>query len=161
MTKEKKAIRLTDLEKSIYNFLLIKHKEQPEKWWSKMELLDCVPELKTTAKETSHDICSNLNHIRLRINQATSEGQLDKIILLNNSSFKIATDKDEAEEYIKKDYQCGIKRLIRYYQNRGIIRQNGQGKLFDLSGNEITEESINKRFRSVFENNINDEGMGY
>ena len=144
---------MTDLKTidwQVYNFLKTGFRSDPKRWFSKQELLDAIPSLSKESGATSHDICSTLNAIRIKLNKASSEGQLSHLILLNKGSFKIAANFDEAKEYLSADYKVGIKRLIRYYENMKVLKRDGQGKLIDCKGNVITEESLAKRFNDVF-----------
>ena len=144
-------IKLTTTEWTVYNYLKAKFKEDPNKWVSKQEILEDNESVLSASKgETSHDICANLNAIRIKLNKASHEGQLSHLILLHNSRFKIAANAEEAKRYLYKDYQIGIKRLIRYYQNINVLENDGQGRLIDRKGNVITEESLAKRFNDVF-----------
>lgn len=147
--REKKPFQLTDTDKAVFNFLLAGFEDDPTKWFSKQEILDGVWQLKDN-KPTSHDICSSLNNIRIRLNRGCSLGLVDRIILLNNGCFKIAKDKFEAEWYLKKDYRVGIKHLVRYYENTKVLKRNGQGQLLDPNGNPIDEEDANAMFRTIF-----------
>lgn len=143
-------ISLNTLDWNVYTYLKHSFKDDPKRWVSKQELLEGIERLRQSKSETSHDICSSLNSIRLRLNQAANEGQLSHLVLLNNGKFKIAADLDEATEHLKKDYNIGIKRLVRYYENMRVLKRDGQGKLMDCKGNIITEESLAKRFNDVF-----------
>lgn len=57
----------------------------------------------------------------------------------------------EAEKSIQKDYNNAMKLLKRYWQNRGAIKEDGQGKLIDCNGQVITDESLAKRFQIPFD----------
>lgn len=142
-------INLTTIDWTIYNYLKVKFKEDPTQWISKKQIIEDNPVLKES-KTTSHDICSSLNSIRLRLNKASNEGQISHLILLHNSKFKIAANVEEAKQYLYKDYKIGIKRIIRYYENINVIKRDGQGKLIDCKGNVIDEKSVAKRFNDVF-----------
>lgn len=141
---------LNSLDWKIYNYLKDKFKENPNRWISKKEILENNKELLKESDTTSHDICSTLNNIRIKLNKACHEGQISHLILLDKGHFKIAANKEEAEQYLKKDYRIGIKRIIRYYENMKVLTRDGQGKLIDCKGNVITEESLAKRFHEVF-----------
>lgn len=142
-------INLTTLDWTIYNYLKDQFKADPNKWISKEEILHDNPILRES-KKTSHDICSALNNIRLRLNKASNEGQISHLILLHNSHFKIAANTEEAKKYLIRDYKNGIKLLTRYYQNIKVLKLDGQGKLIDCKGNVIDEQSLAKRFNDVF-----------
>lgn len=143
-------VNLRSLDWKIYNYLKDRFKEDPTQWVSKQEILDDNPALLNESEATSHDICSNLNLIRLRLNKACNEGQISHLILLHNSKFKIAANVEEAKKFLYKDFETGIKRIVRYYENMNVLKRNGQGKLIDCKGNVIDETSLAKRFNDVF-----------
>lgn len=147
--KQKKPFALTETDKAVFDFLLEGFKSDPNKWYSKEEILDGVKTLKDS-KPTSHDICSSLNLIRIRLNRGCSLGLVNHIVLLSRSCFKIAKDKEEAKWYLKKDYRVGIKHLVRYYENTNVLKRNGQGVLFDPNGNPIDENDTEAMFRMIF-----------
>lgn len=144
--------RLTHLDSidwTIYNYLKKQFKDDPKRWLSKEEILNDNP-LLHECKQTSHDVCSKLNSIRIKLNKACSEGQINNLILLDRGHFKIAADIEEAKKYLYKDYQVGIKRIIRYYENIKVLKRDGQGRIIDCKGNVINETSLAKRFHDVF-----------
>lgn len=141
---------LTTIDWSIYNYLKDKFKEDPNQWLSKEQILNDNSELLNASNSTSHDVCSALNLIRLKLNKACHEGLISHLILLHKGSFKIAANQEEAQKYLYKDYEIGIKRIVRYYENMRVLKRDGQGKLIDCKGNVITEESLAKRFNDVF-----------
>lgn len=142
-------IKLTSEDWKFYNYLLSKHSENSNMWLSKEEIIKDNPDI-FVRNDTSHDMCARANCMRLKLNKAVAEGQLNHLILLNDSKFKLASNKEEANQYFYKDYEIGIKRLVRYYENMGVVRHNGDGKLIDCKGNPITEDSLAKRFNEVF-----------
>lgn len=142
--------QLTSLDWAIYNYLKKHFKEDPKRWLSKEEILNDNQGLLHEYKKTSHDICSRLNNIRIKLNKACSEGQINNLVLLNKGHFKIAADIEEAKIFLYKDYEVGIKRVIRYYENIKVLKRDGQGRLMDCKGNVINEKSLAKRFHDVF-----------
>lgn len=140
-------MKLTRKEYDLYRLL----EACSDMWLTKEDIIDALPQHFNKGDETSHDVCSTLNTIRLKLNRAAHEGIINHIVLLNNNSFKIATSKEEAEKYCKRDFDNAMKLLVRYYQNIGIIKRDGQGRLIDCNGNVITEESFAKRYYTVFE----------
>jgi hypothetical protein len=144
-------IRLHTKDWKVYNYLLHKAALDMNYWVSKEEIIQEFPELFTSSDATSHDVCSTLNAIRLRLNKARAEGQLTHLVLLDNHKFKLATSEEEVEKYCKRDKENGIKLLVRYYQNIGVLKTNGQGKLIDCKGNVIDENSLAKRITEPFE----------
>jgi hypothetical protein len=135
---------------AVYRYLEQVAEENPDKWVSKEELINEFPQYFIKG-EDSHDICSTLNMVRLNINRARASGKVSHLVLLKNHQFKLAVSKDEAEKSIQKDYNNAMKLLKRYWQNRGAIKEDGQGKLIDCNGNAITEESLAKRFQMPFD----------
>lgn len=141
---------LKPIDWKVYDYLKLKFKEDPKQWISKQQILEDNPTLFNESMSTSHDICSALNLIRIRLNKACNEGQISHLILLHNSKFKIAADVAEAKQFLYKDFEVGIKRIVRYYENMKVLSRNGQGKLIDCKGNIIDENSLAKRFNDVF-----------
>lgn len=143
---------MTEKDYAVYRYLEKVAEENPDKWVSKEELIDEFPQFFVKG-EDSHDICSTLNMVRLNINRARASGKVSHLVLLKNHQFKLAVSKDEAEKSIQKDYNNAMKLLKRYWQNRGAIKEDGQGKLIDCNGNTITDESLAKRFQMPFDYN--------
>ena len=141
---------LTEKDYAVYRYLEQVAEENPNKWVSKEELINEFPQYFVKG-EDSHDICSTLNMVRLNINRARASGKVSHLVLLKNHQFKLAVSKDEAEKSIQKDYNNAIKLLKRYWQNRGAIKEDGQGKLIDCNGQVITDESLAKRFQMPFD----------
>ena len=145
-----KQIVLKSLDWKVYEYLKNKFKLDPNHWVSKEEFLMDIEELRDRGGSTSHDSCSILNSIRIKLNRASSQGLLSHIILLDNDCFKIAQSKEEAEQYLKRDLNNGLKLIVRYYQNLKVIKEDGQGRLLDRKGNVISEDSLAKKFNDVF-----------
>ena len=144
---------MTEKDYAVYRYLEKVAEENPDKWVSKDELINEFPQFFVKG-EDSHDICSTLNMVRLNINRARASGRVSHLVLLKNHQFKLAVNKDEAEKSIQKDYNNAMKLLKRYWQNRGAIKEDGQGKLIDCNGQVITDESLAKRFQMPFDYKI-------
>ena len=140
---------MLDKDYKVYRYLEQVAIENPDKWVSKEELINAFPQ--DFRKGTGHDICPSINSFRLRANEARAKGLVSHLCLIKDDKFKLAISKEEAEKYIQKDYENGIKLLTRYWQNMGAIRDDGQGKLIDCRGNVITEESLAKKFQMPFD----------
>lgn len=121
----------------------------PDKWWSKEELLELLSD-HFEKSEGTHDICAGFNTSRLRLNQARAEGRINHLILLQGHKFKLATTKEEVEKYSRRDFDNGLKLLKRYWQNMGVLKDDGQGKLIDCRGRVIDDNSLAKRFIQPF-----------
>ena len=147
---------MTQKEYEVYRYLEQVAIDDPTKWVSKEELIAKFP-CYFTKGEDSHDICSTLNLVRLRINEARAAGKVSHLVLLKDHHFKLCVSREEAEEHIGKDFSNAIKLLKRYWQNMGAIKEDGYGKLIDCNGNIITDESLAKRFQAPFEYELKSE----
>lgn len=141
---------LNEKDKQVYRYLESRFVNDPDEWVSKIEIINDLEHLFGKTDATSHDICSTLNLIRIRLNNAASYGLVEHIILLDNNKFKIAKDKEEAKKYCQKDYDNAMKLIVRYWLNIGVIKRDGQGRLFDSEGNPVDENSLAKPFYSSF-----------
>lgn len=141
---------LTPKEYIVYRYLEQVYEQDKERWVSKEEIIAALPELFNKQDETSHDVCSTLNAIRLRLNENAYGGKINHITLLKNNQFKLAKDREEIETYCKRDLENAMKLLSRYWHNIGVAKRDGQGKLIDCRGNVITDESLAKRFYTPF-----------
>ena len=93
----------------------------------------------------------------MHINEARAAGKVSHLVLLKDHHFKLCISREEAGEYIGKDFSNAMKLLKRYWQNMGAIREDGQGKIIDCNGNTITDESLAKRFQAPFEYELKSE----
>lgn len=148
--KSNKQELLKKQDYAFYRLLETIAKYEPNRWVSKEELLEMLSD-HFKKDEGTHDICAEFNVSRLRLNQARSMGIITHLVLLKSHKFKLATTRDEVEKYCKRDKDNGLKLLKRYWQNIGVLKQDGQGKLIDCNGNVIDEESLAKRFNKPFD----------
>ena len=137
-------IELRENEQGLYDFLL----KNRSRWVSKEEILNET--ILFNRSYGKHDICSNINTTRIRLNQAVFEGKLEHLVLLDDNKLKLAETKEEAINYLKRDFINAIKLLKRYYNNVAVIKRNGQGKLLDSKSIPI-DESLEKRIYEAFE----------
>lgn len=147
-----KEIKLEPIEWYFYNYLEKAFKENGADYWvSKAEMMEYLSNEKDFyLTSSSHDLCPKLNSIRLKLNKARHAGIISHLVLLHNDCFKLAKDADEAKQYSFKDYKLGLMHLVRYYQNIGVLTEDGQGKLIDCKGNVISDETLAKRFNEAF-----------
>lgn len=141
-----KELKLTPKEWKLYNLL----ESDPNKWWSKEEILNNITEYDLNRNETSHDICASLNLARLHLNEACSSGMISHYTLIKDNAFKLANEEEMNEELKKMEKQIW-KLYIRYLGAKGIIKLNNQGKIIDCKGNIIEEDSLAKRFYTPFD----------
>lgn len=147
---------MTPKEYEVYRYLEQVACDDPTRWVSKEELIAKFPQYFIKG-EDSHDICSTLNLVRLRINEARAAGKVSHLVLLKDHHFKLCISREEAEEHINKDFNNAMKLLKRYWQNMGTIKEDGYGKLIDCNGNVITDESLAKTFQMPFDYNLKSE----
>ena len=148
--KSNKQELLKKQDYAFYRLLETVAKYEPDRWLSKEELLEMLGE-HFKKDEGTHDICAELNISRLKLNKARAGGIISHLVLLKSHKFKLATTRDEVEKYCKRDLENGLKLLTRYWQNIGVLKQDGQGKLIDCRGNVIDDESLAKRFNDPFD----------
>lgn len=147
MPKQKKQFELTSKDKAVYRLL----ESNPNKWWTKEEIMEALPYYFSKADATSHDICSTLNSIRLRLNKGRACGMITHYTMIKDNAFKLATNEQELKPVLQKMEDDLWKDYIRYLETKGVIKENGQGKLFDCNGNPIDEHPYAKRFNMPFE----------
>lgn len=140
-----KELKLTPREWKLYSLL----KNEPNKWWSKEEILNSITEYNSSRNETSHDICASLNLARLHLNAACSLGLVSHYTLIKDNAFKLANE-DEMHAELKKMEKQMWRLYIRYLGAKGVLKENGQGKLIDCKGKVIDEDSLAKRFFEPF-----------
>ncbi len=146
MPKQKKEFRLTDKDYAVYRLL----ESNPEKWWTKGEIVDELPEYFNESDSTSHDFCASLNNVRIRLNRVAGiDGKITHYTILKNNAFKLANkeelkaERERMKSNLWRDY-------IRYLRANEVIQLDGQGKLFDCNGNPIDEDSLAKKFFEPF-----------
>lgn len=142
---------LKEQDLALYRLLEIINGYEPSRWLSKEELLEMLKN-HFVKSEGTHDICADFNTSRLRLNKARAEGnpKIRCLILLKSHRFKIASNKEEVEKYCKRDLNNALKLLKRYWQNMGVIKEDGQGRLLDANGNVIDDDSLLERFYDPF-----------
>lgn len=75
----------------------------------------------------THDNCSRIWSDIVAINFSE---EVDQIIVAKNFTYKIAKDKQEAEQFANYYLRGGLRKLKRYWQIVNKIKLDGQGALF-------------------------------
>lgn len=75
----------------------------------------------------THDNCSRIWSDIVAINFSE---EVDQIIVVKNFTYKIAKDKQEAEQFANYYLRGGLRKLKRYWQIVKKIKLDGQGALF-------------------------------
>lgn len=119
---------------------------QPDKWFSQKEICEHVEGY--TYIERNNDCCPAIRNDKLAIN-ASSE--IDKIVVMKNYQFKIATYEEYFEE--RRKHISRLKNQVKELQNIDYkYHMNGQGKLLSNQGVEIDGKSKARRFFETFVN---------
>lgn len=93
----------------------------------------------------THDPCIQLRHDADAI---TNSRETDKIVVHDRYyNFWVADNKEETAEWAKKTFLIpAITKLKKYHLITGLLKLDGQGRLVDLKGNVINEESLARPF---------------
>lgn len=131
---------LTPRQWKLYNLL----KTDPTRWFSPKEISDQIKEYEW--HETAWDKCPTIREDKKAINSST---EVEKIIVMKNRCFKIAT----IEEYLE-ERNAHIRRLLNQVQEIKDMdykyHRDGQGKLFSCQGEPIDENSKARPFVEAF-----------
>ena len=103
-------------------------KQNSDKWVSKKEVCDALPEYFTYNYDPrNHDECASLRDVK---NYVNNNAEKFNIIIISDKygNIKIPT-KDEAEEYLKKEFKNACLRFKRYWNKAKAIGLVDQGKL--------------------------------
>ena len=98
-------------------------------------------------KKNIHDHCSAIWKDIEEINFNTN---IDKIIIADNFTYKLAETKEEATRFAKKYLSDAVRKLKRHWNIVKKIEKNGQGKLLDEKNNILTDIIAFKEYYEVF-----------
>ena len=96
--------------------------------------------------DTTHDVCSTMNLDRIALNNSL---EVDKIILIKDNKFKVATE-DEAIELEQELHSQAMKLLGRMTFIQEKRRRNNQGKVLSNQLNPIDEDSRAEKYHETF-----------
>ena len=85
---------MTQKEYEVYRYLEQVAIDDPTKWVSKEELIANFPHSFKKSEDT-HDICAELNNVRLHINEARAAGKVSHLVLLKDHHFKLCISREE------------------------------------------------------------------
>lgn len=127
---------LTPRQWMFYRYLREQALLNPNRWIDKREIhFALIGEYELNENPKAHDICSTMNKDMMEINRSE---KIEKLIILKNNKFKIATE-SEALEYIekhRKQIENHAKRINKLVYK---LRRNGQYKLLSNADVPITE----------------------
>lgn len=129
----------------LFNYLLA----NSDRAVTQRELIDNIGEYEESGK-LSHDRCPT---IYTDIDKINKSKEIDKIILMDNFNYKIAS-KEEAIDFANYYLKKALKALKRYWTLIDKINKDGQGKLLSNQDNPIDDKSKAKRFIETFINDL-------
>ena len=132
----------------LYDLLVAVAETNPDRWVDKFEIADYIGKehYQINYSDTTHDVCSTMNLDRIALNNSL-EG--DKIILVKDNKFKVATE-DEAIELEQELHSQAMKLLGRMTFIQEKRRRNNQGKVLSNQLNPIDENSRAEKYHETF-----------
>ena len=123
-------------------------KADPVRWVDKLEIADYLGNDYYTINTSkhAHDVCSTMNLDRITINNSL---EVDKIILIKDNTFKIATEQ-EAIQLEEELYNQAMKLLERKSMLVAKRLRNNQGKVLSNQLNPIDDKSRAEKFHETF-----------
>ncbi len=140
--------KLTTRQFRLYDLLVAVAKADPVRWVDKLEIADYLGNDYYTINTSkhAHDVCSTMNLDRITINNSL---EVDKIILIKDNTFKIATEQ-EAIQLEEELYNQAMKLLERKSMLVAKRLRNNQGKVLSNQLNPIDEKSKAEKFHTTF-----------
>ena len=137
---------LTSRQWRFYNYLKEQAVLNQNRWVGKEEIhFALLGDYKLNNHAKSHDICAAMNSDMMAINRSEV---IEKLIILKNNEFKIATEQ-EAREYIekhRKQIENHAKRINKLVYK---LRKNGQYELLSNS-NVPMDQSQGREYVETF-----------
>lgn len=138
----KNGTKLSSRQWELYNYLVKCFEQNERRWISPEEICKNVNGYYWNDK--AYDHCKSIRNDKKYIN---SQIEIDKLIVMSNRFFKIGT-KEEVIEEIKKHERRLIAQAKEISNFRKKCKLDGQFKLLDNRGNEMTDYS--KLYRETF-----------
>ena len=140
--------KLTTRQFGLYVLLVTVAKVDPVRWVDKLEIADYLGNDYYTINTSkhAHDVCSTMNLDRITINNSL---EVDKIILIKDNTFKIATEQ-EAIQLEEELYNQAMKLLERKSMLVAKRLRNNQGKVLSNQLNPIDDKSRAEKFHETF-----------
>jgi hypothetical protein len=140
--------KLTTRQFRLYDLLVAVAKADPVRWVDKLEIADYLGNDYYTINTSkhAHDVCSTMNLDRITINNSL---EVDKIILIKDNTFKIATEQ-EAIQLEEELYNQAMKLLERKSMLVAKRLRNNQGKVLSNQLNPIDDKSRAEKFHETF-----------
>lgn len=140
--------KLTTRQFRLYDLLVAVAQTNPNRWVSKQEIAGYLGKEHYTINnnELAHDLCSTMNLDRIVINNSL---EVDKIILIKDNEFKVATE-EEAIELEQELHNQAMKLLGRMTFIQEKRRRNNQGKVLSNQLKPIDESSRAEKYHETF-----------
>lgn len=137
---------LTSRQWRFYNYLKEQAVLNQNRWVGKEEIhFALLGDYELNDSPKAHDICATMNKDMMDINRSE---KIEKLIILKNNEFKIATEQ-EAREYIekhRKQIENHAKRINKLVYK---LRKNGQYKLLS-NDNVPMDQSQGREYVETF-----------
>ena len=151
------ADKLTPRQWWLYNFVKKAASLERGKWLTQDDIVNGIwcdltychdDKYQLNENPHSHDRCEK---IWLDVEAINKSPEVDKIILVNDHSYKMAVDYEEADKfYLEQIRKRAIASLVRYSNAKRKCKADGRGKLLSLDLKPIDEESKAKAFIEAF-----------
>ena len=132
----------------LYDLLVAVAEVNPDRWVDKFEIAEHIGKehYQINYSDMAHDVCSKINLDRIALNNSL---EVDKIILVKDNKFKVATE-EEAIELEQQLHSQAMKLLGRMTFIQEKRRRNNQGKIISNQGQPIDKYSKARDFYETF-----------
>ena len=148
---------LTPRQWWLYGYIKAYNERFPDKWLTQRDIVTANnvdvlyphdDRYHISDNPNAHDKCISIWQDVAAINRSM---EVDKIILINDNTYKMPTSKEEADTYFLNGRKKAALRILkRYWIAMEKIDRDGQGKLLSDQEREITKQSRAKEFYESF-----------
>lgn len=133
----------------LYNFLKDQAEIDPNRYITQEEICEALPDLfKMNHLAMKKHCCSTIQIHVIKINQSS---EIEKIILYKNQTYKLAANREEADEFLKKKlYNKALRLLYRYSILNDKVNSDGQGKIISNKDHVIDAESKARNYVETY-----------
>ena len=148
---------LTPRQWWLYGYIKAYNERFPDKWLTQRDIVTANnvdvlyphdDRYRLSSNPMAHDRCFPIWQDVAAINRSM---EVDKIILINDNTYKMPTSKEEADTYFLNGRKKAALRILkRYWIAIDKVNRDGQGKLVSDQEREITKQSRAKEFYESF-----------
>lgn len=148
---------LTPRQWWLYGYIKAYNERFPDKWLTQRDIVTANnvdvlyphdDRYHISDNPNAHDKCISIWLDVAAINRSM---EVDKIILINDNTYKMPTSKEEADTYFLNGRKKAALRILkRYWIAIDKVNRDGQGKLVSDQEREITKQSRAKEFYESF-----------